>query len=146
MTQSRGQRTRHGARQHALQALYLYQLGGPDFAEMDTWVAEQSPDFDQVYFERLVGGIRGRTGELDALFEPYLDRPLNQIDLVERAILWIAAFELRYLPELDTPIILNEAVQLARDFGAGESYRYINGVLDRMARSLIERSASRERV
>ncbi|MHB1543567.1 MAG: transcription antitermination factor NusB [Gammaproteobacteria bacterium] len=146
MTASRQRRARHSARQHALQALYLHQFDEPALEEVDAWIAEQSTEFDRSYFDRLVRGIRGRQAELDTLCEPYLDRPLAQIDPVEHAILWIGCFELRYIPELDTPVILNEAVELAREFGAGESYRYINGVLDRLARTLVERSVSRERV
>jgi N utilization substance protein B len=146
MTESRHRRARHGARQHALQVLYLHQFDEPAREAVDAWILEQPPLFDRDYFDRLVSGIRPRQAELDRLCEPCLDRPLSQIDPVEHAILWIGCFELRYIPELDTPVILNEAIELAREFGAGESYRYINGVLDRVARALAERSVSRERV
>jgi len=146
VTESRHRRARHGARQRALQALYLHQFDDPVLEELDAWISEQSPEFDRNYFDRLMHGIRGRQTELDALCTPCLDRPLSQIDPVEHAILWIGCFELRYMLELDIPVILNEAVELAREFGAGESYRYINGVLDRVARTLVERSVSRERV
>lgn len=139
-------RARHGARQRALQALYLSQLEDSVRPEVDAWITEQLPACDPNYFERLVSGVREHRSELDALCVPYLDRPLSQIDPVEHAILWIGCFELRHVLELDTPIILNEAIELAREFGAEDSYRYINGVLDRVARSLAERSRRRERV
>ncbi len=92
--------------------------------------------FDRPYFERLVLGVESHAMELDDLYEPFLDRPAAQIDPVEKAILRMGCFELGFALDVDVPVILNESVELAKQYGAGESYRFINGVLDQVARKL----------
>ena len=100
-------------------------------------MAEQDPaQTDVAYFSELVQCIPVRVAELDARLTPYLDRPVAELDPVELAILRIGVCELAHHPEIPFRVIINEAVELAKVFGAEQSHRYINGVLDKVARDL----------
>ncbi len=88
---------------------------------------------DAEYFAELLNGAVEQAETLCAAFEPYLDRPLDQLDPVERAILMLASYELKFRPEVPWKVVVNEAVNLGKLFGAADSYRYINGVLDKLA-------------
>jgi N utilization substance protein B len=81
--------------------------------------------------------------ELDDLLAPLLERPLAQVDPVERAVLRVGAFELAHRPEVPYRVVINEAVELAKRFGAEQGHRFVNSVLDRLARDLraVERKA-----
>ena len=91
---------------------------------------------DPDFFRELVHQIPARLADIDAALQPFLDRPLTQVDPVERAILRIGGYELLQHPELACRIVINEAVELAKLFGAEQGHRYVNGVLDRLARSM----------
>jgi len=84
----------------------------------------------------LLDEIIGGAGELDAQIAAAADRPVEQLDPVERAVLWIGVAELGGHPEVPARVVINEAVELAREFGAEASFRYVNAVLDRAARNL----------
>ncbi len=129
---------RHKARCLALQALYQHQLNGLDLGDLlDQFLGEKEMDrADREYFSRLVGGVMEREGELVVAFARYLDRPISQLDPVERAVLLIGSFELLHCPELPYRVAINEAVQLAKIYGASESHKYINGIMDRLARQV----------
>ena len=86
---------------------------------------------DQEYFKQLARGILKYMPELDRVLEQSLDRDLASVDPIERAILRIGTYELQYRPEIPERVVLNEAIELARVFGAEEGYRFVNGVLDR---------------
>jgi N utilization substance protein B len=90
---------------------------------------------DPDYFQELVREVPARAAEIDAALEPFLDRPLAQIDPVERSILRIGGYELMQHPDLGYRIVINEAVELTKVFGAEQSHRYVNGVLDKLARA-----------
>jgi N utilization substance protein B len=91
---------------------------------------------DPDFFRELVHQVPARLADIDAALQPFLDRPLAQVDPVERAILRIGGYELLQHPELACRIMINEAVELAKLFGAEQGHRYVNGVLDRLARSM----------
>ena len=91
---------------------------------------------DPDYFRELVREVPARVAEIDAALEPFLDRPLAQVDPVERAILRIGGYELIQRPDLAYRIVINEAVELAKVFGAEQGHRYVNGVLDKLARAV----------
>jgi N utilization substance protein B len=91
---------------------------------------------DSDYFRELVHQVPARLAEIDAALEPFLDRPLAQVDPVERAILRIGGYELTQHPDLAYRIVINEAVELAKVFGAEQGHRYVNGVLDKLARAV----------
>ena len=90
---------------------------------------------DEAYFETLLNGVPAHLQAIDCELVPFLDRPLSQVDPVERAILRIGTFELMRIPEVPHKVVINEAIELARDFGAEQSQKFVNGVLDRVARS-----------
>lgn len=129
---------RHGSRRLLIQALYQRQLAGHTAVEIAAQFAEQK-DFGKIdveYFRRLLGEILADTAALDALIAADADRPLAQLDPVEHAILWLGLMELKAHPEVPLKVIITEAVQLAREFGATDGHRYINALLDKVAPKL----------
>jgi N utilization substance protein B len=135
----RGSRARSVARKLAMQALYQWQLTGQS-SDAATEICGQFttsddyPGADAEYFTDLVQGCIFRNAELDAALAGLADRPLAQIDPVERATLWLGLYEL--MARLDVPrrVVINEAVELSKKFGATDGHRYINALLDRAAR------------
>lgn len=129
---------RHWSRRLALQALYQWQMTGQDPVEIEAQFREDEnvSKSDFGYFSELLRGVAGRAGELDISLSDYLDRSIEAVDPVERAILRLAAYELAYRPEVPYKVIINEAVDLGKRFGAEQAHRFINGVLDRLAARL----------
>ncbi len=132
---SRGARRR--ARHCAVQALYQWHLSGSDIHELEaqfvTW--QDMRKVDLAYFQELLRQIADKADDLDRELVPLLDRPLRDLDPVERAILRIGAYEMEFRPDVPYRVIINEAVDSAKAFGAEQSHRYINGVLDKLSRS-----------
>ena len=91
---------------------------------------------DGEYFNELLNGTVREAAVLDVLITPLLDRPLAQLDPVEHAVLLTAGFELAHKPDVPWRVVVNEAVNLAKLFGAEEGYKFVNGVLDKLARQL----------
>ncbi|HEX4023414.1 MAG TPA: transcription antitermination factor NusB [Steroidobacteraceae bacterium] len=135
---SRERRThaRGAARRLALQALYRWQLNACEWQDLiQEFAAEaQEQRADQDYFRALVSGVCAERERLDAALAPLLDRKPSELDPVEHALLLIGSYELQHRPEVPFRVVLNEAVGLARRFGATDGYKYVNGVLDRAAR------------
>lgn len=129
---------RHRARRAAVQALYQWQLtnGSPEDIEDHFILDHDMHEVDIEYFHYLVREIPTRLHELDDHLVPYLDRPINDVDPVERAILRIGAYEFEFHPEVPYRVILNEAVELAKTFGAEHGHRYVNAVLDKVSNDL----------
>lgn len=129
---------RSKARRCALQAIYQWQLGGGAIGDVEAqFLAERDlAQADVAYFSELVRCIPGHVAELDACLAPFLDRAVAELDPVELAILRIGVCELTYHPEVPFRVVINEAVELAKVFGAEQSHRYINGVMDKIARDL----------
>ncbi|VAW78116.1 Transcription termination protein NusB [hydrothermal vent metagenome] len=126
------------ARRLAMQALYQWNMSGNNLDDIEAQFLEDE-DFtkaDKEYFHELLHQVPARLDEVEAAFTPYLDRPLKEIDPVERALLRMASYEL--LARIDIPykVIINESVNLTKKFGAEQAYKYINGVLDKTAQSL----------
>ena len=92
--------------------------------------------YDRELFRQLLYGIPERCKELDARLRPVLDRSIERVDPVERAILRAGAYELLYSPAVPYRVAINEAVDLAKLIGAEQGHRYVNGVLDRLARKV----------
>jgi len=129
---------RHGARRLLVQALYQRQLAGHSTAELVEQFSSQK-DFDKMdveFFRRLLGEILADIPALDALIAGDADRPVAQLDPVEHGILWLGLTELRAHPEIPLKVVITEAVQLAKEFGATDGHRYINALLDRLAPKL----------
>lgn len=130
--------SRHKARRAAVQALYQWQLTEQDPGEIeDHFILDHSmDDVDLEYFHQLVREIPLHRHELDDHIAPHLDRPLQDVDPVERAILRLGAYEFEFHPEIPCKVIINEAVELAKTFGAEHGHKYVNAVLDKVAARL----------
>ncbi len=89
---------------------------------------------DPAYFEELLKGTVEDAATLTMALVPHLDRPLNQLDPVEHAILLLGAYEMASKPEVPWKVVVNESVNLAKMFGAEDGYKFVNGVLDKLAR------------
>jgi len=135
MTSLRG---RHGTRRLLLQALYQEQLAGHDLAELIAQYSarDEFVTVDTDYFCVMLKDILSRITQLDETIDGFLDRPILQLDPVEHALLWIGISELTSQSEVPAGVIINEAVELAKEFGAQDSFRYINAVLDKASKSL----------
>jgi N utilization substance protein B len=133
-----GPRGRHGARRLLLQALYQRQVGGQDTAELISQfsASKQFDEIDSAYFLTLLEEISADTASLEVHLAAAADRPVEQIDPIERGVLWIGLAELESHRDIPAKVIINEAVKLAKEFGAQGSYRYINAILDRVADEL----------
>jgi N utilization substance protein B len=131
-------RSRNWARRFAMQALYQWQLTQQDIGLINAqFLTEQDTSkADLVYFQELLQQTPLRLEAIKAALDPYLDRPFAQIDPVECAILWLAGYELLYRQDVPYRVVINEAVELAKKFGAEQGHRFINGVLDKAARQL----------
>lgn len=126
---------RSRARRRALQALYAWQLSdSPIEKVISQFETEQDMDVaDLEYFEALVRGVAKHAEELDAVLVRYIDRTMEQVDPIERAVLRIAGFELRFRPDVPYRVVINEAIETTKRFGAEHGHTYVNGVLDRAA-------------
>lgn len=126
---------RRRARRRALQALYQWELNRSDVEEILAQFLEEQ-DFgnvDLMLFKSLVRGVIKDCEELDVALQTFVDRPTWQLDVMERAILRMGAFELQNSPEVPFAVILDECIDLAKRFGAEQGHSFINGVLDKAA-------------
>lgn len=131
-------RGRSWARRYAMQALYQWQITGHDVTNLkDQFLVDQDMrKADVTYFEELLQQILKQLDHIDAMLMPFLDRSPDQVDPVERAILRIAAYELAYRLDIPYRVVINEAVEMAKKFGAEQGHRFVNGVLDKIAHKL----------
>lgn len=123
------------ARKCAVQALYQWQMSGESLARIEMYFLEEQhlKGAQKSYFSELFHGVPKQLNTIDAELAQFVDRPIEKIDPVERAILRVGVYEL--INRLETPykVIINEGVNLAKDFGAEGSHRYINGILDKVS-------------
>lgn len=127
---------RTAARQNAVQALYQWQMTGQNLNDIEQqfyleWDIKKT---QRNYFKELLHGIPAQLDVLDNALKEFVDREVERIDPVERAILRIGAYELFNRHDMPYKVILNESINLAKRFGATESHKYINSVLDKIAR------------
>jgi transcription antitermination protein NusB len=135
---------RRQAREIALQALYAWQLSGDDPLEQARSI-EGFGKTDARFVENLLRGVLERAEELRAIITPHLSRQFAQLSPIERAILYIATYELTAHPRTPFKVVLNEAVELGKSFGATDGYRFVNGVLEKIAATLRPDEFSRTR-
>jgi transcription antitermination protein NusB len=132
------------AREIALQALYAWQLSGGD--PLDE--AREQEGFDRIdakFVENLLRGVVERSGALEQLIVPHLDRQFAKLSPIERAILYIGAYELEAHPKTPFKVVLNEAIELGKSFGATDGHRFVNGVLEKIAVALRPEEVARTR-
>ena len=126
------------ARKSAVQALYQWQLTQYPLHEIERQFVEEHGlgKGELAYFQRMLHGVPAHLEAIDAAISEFTTRPVQQIDPVERAILRIGTFELMHQPEIPYRVVVNEAINLAKEFGATQSHKFINGLLDQLAKRL----------
>ena len=132
--------TRRRARSLVIQAIYQWQLADDDVPNIKKQFREKlnPKKTDVAYFDKLFDGTTKNVKAIDDVIKPLLDRVIEDLDAVELAVLRVATYEL--MKSLDVPykVIINEALELTKKFGSIEGYKYVNGVLDKVARLLRE--------
>ena len=126
------------SRRVAVQALYQWQMTNDEVPVIIKQFNEDGllEGLEFELFNELLTAVSGSSESLDALYADYLDRSVARIDPVERAIMRMGAYELQSKIEIPYKVIINESVELAKRFGAEESHKYINGILDNVAKQL----------
>ena len=129
---------RSRAREFALQALYQHLVGRNDAESIDVFTRDLSGfhKADSAHYDALLHGCIGEAGELDALIAPQLDRKLAEISPIEHAIMWIGAWEFLHAPDVPWRVVLNESIELAKEFGGTDGHKYVNAVLGGLAPKL----------
>jgi transcription antitermination protein NusB len=133
-----GNRARSHARRLALQALYQIQINPSPWMDTQQQYAAD-PEADRVdldYFRALIAAIAPNREALDSRLERLCEIPPPELDPIEHAVLWLGLHELESCPELPYRVALAEAVQLTKQFGATDGYKFVNAVLDRAAKEL----------
>ncbi len=138
---------RSRARRRAMQAVYAWQISGGDVRQVIAQFAHEHAHevADLEYFEDLVRGVLQHRSELDQALQQYVDRDIEQVDPIERAVLRIAAYEMKHRIDVPYRVIINEALETAKRFGSEHGHTYVNGVLDHAAAEwrAIEANAAR---
>jgi N utilization substance protein B len=138
LTRESGARARHLARESLVKALYQWQIGGHNVAEISAQFAADD-DFarcDRDFFGQLLPVIVHDAAALDVLIARQATRGLDHLDAVGRAILLLGLAELKFRDDVPSKVVINEAVELAKRYGATDSYKFVNAVLDKMSREL----------
>ena len=140
---------RRRSRELATQGLYQWLLSGAPGGEIDAQLrgAQGFDKADHEHLDALLHGVIRDSEALSADLTPCLDRPIDQLSPVERAVLLVAAFELKNQVDIPYRVVINEAVELAKTFGGADGYKYVNGVLDKLGAQLRvdETQAARKR-
>lgn len=128
------------ARQRVLQALYQWQMTQQNLQIIEKQFLEEQ-DMRQVdvpYFKILLHGIPQQLNKVDTAFAKFLDRDITKLDPIELAILRIGCYELKYCSNIPFKVAINEAVELAKKFGAEQSHKYVNSILDTAQKSIVK--------
>jgi transcription antitermination protein NusB len=141
---------RRRSRELATQGLYQWLLSGAPAGEIDAQLrgAQGFDKADLDHLNALLHGVIREADDLSANIAPCLDRPIEQLSPVERSVLLVAAYEFKHHVDIPYRVVINEAVELAKTFGGSDGYKYVNGVLDKLAVQLREaetQSAGRKR-
>jgi transcription antitermination protein NusB len=130
---------RHKARYLAVQAVYRWQFGTGSVEEIyDNFNSKSNPKkVDVKYFTELLNGVAQNQTIIDEQIKPFLDRAISELDRVELAILRIATYELMFRSDVPCKVVINEALELTKTFGSKDGFKYINGVLDNIAKKAI---------
>lgn len=126
------------AREFAVQGIYQWQVAGgtASFIEQQLRESGEFKHVDDKHFVHVLHGVVEHAEELEKTIQPHLDRALNELSPVESAILLLSTFEFIHHPEIPYRAIINEAIELARTYGGSDGYKYVNGVLDKLAAQL----------
>ncbi len=123
------------AREFALQALYQHLVGRNEAQAIDVFTRDLSGfhKADSVHYDALLHGCVREAAALDALVGPLLDRKLEEISPIERAVMWIGAYEFQHAPDVPWRVVINECIELAKEFGGTDGHKYVNAVLNGLA-------------
>jgi N utilization substance protein B len=124
---------RRKARELAVQAIYSWQLSKNSVTDIEVnFLTDNSARrFDIPYFQQLLHGVTKSVGSIDEAISPHVDRPLAEVDHVEKAIIRVAIYELKDCKDVPYKVVINEAIELAKSFAADDSHKFVNGVLDK---------------
>ena len=126
------------SREFALQALYQYLVGRNDAGDIDAFTRDLAGfhKADSVHYDALLHGCVEQADALDALIVPKLDRPMAEVSPIERAVMWIGAYEFQHCLDVPWRVVLNESIELAKSFGGTDGHKYVNGVMHKLAEQL----------
>ena len=127
--------SRSRAREFALQALYQHLIGKNAADDIDAFTRDLAGfnKADSVHFDALLRGCIEEAAQLDALIVPLLDRKLAEISPIEHSVMWIGAYEFKHCPDVPWRVVLNECIELAKEFGGTDGHKYVNAVLNGIA-------------
>jgi len=129
---------RRRARVLAMQGLYQRHFSKSSISDIEAefMVDNDMSKVDLLYFRDLLRGVHREQGELDRLLEPFLDRPLGEVDPIELAIVRLGAYELKNRLDVPYRVVINEGIELAKRFGGTEGHKFVNSILDKLSRRL----------
>ncbi len=135
-TATKNKRSR--AREFAVQGLYQSLVGKNQPADIDVFTRDLSgfSKADALHFDALLHGCIAQASQADQLISTRLDRPLHEISPIERVVLWIGVYEMQHCPDVPWRVVLNECVELAKEFGGTDGHKYVNAVLNGLAPEL----------
>ena len=129
---------RSRAREFALQALYQHLVGRNDATEIDHFTRDLAGfhKADAAHYDALLHGSIERAADLDALILPLLDRKMEEISPIEHAVMWIGVYEFQHCLDVPWRVVINECVELTKEFGGTDGHKYVNAVLNGLAPTL----------
>lgn len=135
--------SRRRARECAVQALYSWSVSQNSVEEIElAFVSDQYPldvelqGTDMVFFRRLLRGVVSNIEVVDNALRPFLDRAEEDVDPIERSVLRMASYELQFERDVPFKVVINEAIEVAKEFGSDDSHKFINGILDKLVPAL----------
>jgi N utilization substance protein B len=139
---------RSRAREFALQGLYQHLVGGNEAGDIDLFTRDLAGfhKADAAHYDALLHGCIEQAAGLDALMLPLLDRKMAEISPIEHGIIWIGAYELLHCPDVPWRVVLNECIELAKEFGGTDGHKYVNAVLNGLAPTLRAAEVGADRV
>jgi N utilization substance protein B len=127
------------SRVRLMQAFYRWQLGGEDPQEIEKEYlskTKKQDNFSKSYFQSIFMPVIETHKEINAELTPFLDRDVKHLGHIERSILWLSIYELKHKIEVPKNVVINEGIELAKEYGADQSYKYINRILDDFKKAL----------
>lgn len=139
---------RHRAREFALQGIYQWLLNKDEIAKIASHIhlAHGFGKADTDYFDILLGGTLRQLDDLQALFEPMIDRKLSALSPIEHSVILLGAYELKNMLEVPYRVVINEGVELTKSFGGTDGHKYVNGILDKLAADLRAEEVAADKV
>lgn len=129
---------RRQSRSLAVQGIYSWQVSKNPIGDIEQQLLleQNTKHLDVGFFQDLLRGVVVNLNVLDDALKPFVERPFEEIDLVEKAILRVSAYELKFRPDVPYKVVINEAIELAKAFAAEDSHKFVNGILDKAVRLL----------